>query len=95
MTDYWLNVIDVKRIQHKRRNSSGYILTTKKVRFCGIETVHFDWIRGFRLFGIAIAFVEATDGCESGRYDRLGVFNGPVDGCVGSDATVQSGVAYR
>ena len=46
--------------------------------------------RGFRLFGVAIAFAEAADGWESDRYDRLGVFNGPVDGCVGSDATVQS-----
>ena len=34
---------EVKRISHKRRKCSGFILTATKVRFCITDTVHFDW----------------------------------------------------
>ena len=34
---------EVKRISHKRRKCSGFILTATKVRICITDTVHFDW----------------------------------------------------
>ena len=34
---------EVKRISHKRRKCSGFILTATKVRFCITDTVHFVW----------------------------------------------------
>ena len=34
---------EVKRISHKRRKCSGFILTATKVRFCITDTVHLYW----------------------------------------------------
>ena len=45
---------EVKRISHKRRKCSGFILTATKVRFCITDTVHFDWNHAVQIVGISV-----------------------------------------
>ena len=49
---------EVKRISHKRRKCSGFILTATKVRFCITDTVHFNILILFNIINVLRVFCQ-------------------------------------